>query len=352
MTALRGIATRTTSAQRLGIFRAVVGLLTVAKAVELAWPVQGGSSAIRAAGPLWPLLVAGWAVAGGALLAGFQTRWAAACVSLIAALLLTAGDQYSNHLYLLGVFALLLVVADSGAAMSLDARRRGTPPEVRSWPVTLLKVQLSVVYAFSAIGKINSHFLLGNVVYHRTEASIVMPGVEWLAHPGLFATLSVALVLLELFVAAALWVPRLREHAFVVGVGLHLLMVVVVSDSARDVLRLTIFGLLALSAYALFLDVDPGSRSLSWNPACRWCGRAAGVVRRLDWFQALRYEERADIAPGVLLVAEAPGRAVGGLDAVRRVLSVLPLTFLAAPLLRLLPIRRRPTPSVVASRTR
>jgi predicted DCC family thiol-disulfide oxidoreductase YuxK len=75
------------------------------------------------------------------------------------------------------------------------------------------------------------------------------------------------------------------------------------------------------------------------------------LFRRLDWLAAFRFvglndlEEyrHLDVTPEsaaeAVQLVELDGRIYGGFEAVRRVLEVLPLTFLWAPYLALRPVR-------------
>src|SRR4029079_19384281 len=68
---------------------------------------------------------------------------------------------YSNHLYLATLVMLLLTIAESGARFSLDARWAGGRDLILEWPIVLLKIQISIVYFYAALLKINSQYLSG-----------------------------------------------------------------------------------------------------------------------------------------------------------------------------------------------
>ncbi len=79
-----------------------------------------------------PVVLGIWLVAGLLFMLGWRTRWTG---SLLAAILLAVvlfyEQTYSNHLYLLGLVVTLLVLSNSGAVFSLDARRRGPETQCR-----------------------------------------------------------------------------------------------------------------------------------------------------------------------------------------------------------------------------
>ena len=144
------------------------------------------------------------------------------CVSFVAVALLSDQQTYSNHLYLMLPVAALLTVAESGAAVSLDARRAGGRDWVPGWPVWLLCAQISIVYAFAALAKLNPDFLSGSVVasYLRRDGLLAVPAAWRSLEPML--VMSLFAICSEAFLAFALWIPRWRPAALVVGLGLHL----------------------------------------------------------------------------------------------------------------------------------
>jgi hypothetical protein len=205
------------------------------------------------ASALW-MFIAVWCAAALAFAVGWKTRVAGAVLVLVTGYTLLLDQQtYSNHLYLLVLVLLLLTISDSGAAWSLDARGRAPRREVAGWPVLLLKIQVSLVYLFSALAKITPQYLAGEILTHslKQEGWSAMP-VAWRTPPAV-GILAVASIVVELFIAFGLWSRRLRPLAIVTGIGFHLLILAVV-DSSR--LSLAIFALSMFAVYLLFVDAD------------------------------------------------------------------------------------------------
>jgi hypothetical protein len=205
------------------------------------------------ASALW-MFIAVWCVAALLFAAGWKTRVAGAVLVLVTGYTLLLDQQtYSNHLYLLVLVLLLLTISDSGAAWSLDARGPAPRREVAGWPVLLLKIQVSLVYLFSALAKITPQYLAGEIL----TQSLKQEG--WSALPAALRTqpavgvLAVASIVVELFIAFGLWSRRVRPLAIVTGIGFHLLILAVV-DSSR--LSLAIFALSMFAVYLLFVDAD------------------------------------------------------------------------------------------------
>jgi hypothetical protein len=157
------------------------------------------------------------------------------------AVVLTLDQQlFSNHLYLLLLESGLLCAADSGATLSLDARRRGGRDFIDGWPIVLLKIQFSIVYVFAALTKINPEFLSGESI----NASLRFGSMP----QGLAVTSSYLTIVVELYLAIALWFQATRRTAILFGVLLHVSFVVLL-DFGWD---LVAFGLEMFALYALF----------------------------------------------------------------------------------------------------
>lgn len=261
-----------TNARQLAVARILIGVNAAFAALEAARMLPRLLTPIVVKVPFSPLVpvlpssalvpfIAVWLLAAAAFALGWKTRAAGSVLALVTGYTLVMDQQtYSNHLYLLFLVILLLTVADSGAAWSLDMRlatrdaRLAARSEVAGWPVLLLKIQVTLVYFFSALAKITPQYLSGEVL----SRSLKQGG--WLAVPESWRTpeamnvLAVASIAAELFIAFGLWTPRLRFAAIVAGAGFHLLILAVL-DSSR--LSLGIFALAMFAVYLLFWDRKP-----------------------------------------------------------------------------------------------
>lgn len=151
--------------------------------------------------------VAGWIVAG--------------CLGYV---VLLDQQTYSNHLYLLVLLSGLLALPDG--------------PTLR----LLLKSQLTLVYVFAAVSKLNPAYLSGLLI-----AGSLRPWFDWLRTPWLLVPLALGSIAMELFIADQLWTKR-RTLAAAAGVALHLGFVLLM-DNTR---ALSVFGLACLGLYPLF----------------------------------------------------------------------------------------------------
>lgn len=187
-----------------------------------------------------------WVAAATGLVAGWRARTSAA-VLLGLSILQHVVDQnhWANHMYLLMLMLGLLIVSDSDATLSVRwAREDYADRWVTGWPVWLLKVQLSLVYFYSAAAKLNVAFLTGQVLLDR----LWLP--SFAQHPLIIIPMAVATVAVEFFLCVALWNRKLRPLALLVGLALHGLIPVLMGPYAG----LLAFSLLVLSIYPLFLD--------------------------------------------------------------------------------------------------
>lgn len=296
--------------------------------------------------PIAWALIGLWLASGLAFMLGWRTRLAGTVLTLTLGSVLFVDQQtYSNHLYLMLPVAALLTVADSGAAISLDARRRGAREIVAGWPVWLLCAQVCIVYGFAALAKLNPDFLSGSVVasYLRRDGLLAVPD-GWRSFEPMFV-LSLLAVCSEAFMALSLWSARRRPAAMVVGLGLHGF----ITGWLSPTMSLLVFSVLMLPLYLPFLDVAPGSRVVVWDDGCGFCAGWVKWFRRLDWMHGLRFVPRSELPGSGLPVDEDAaaralqfvpprGRVRGGFAAVTRVAELLPVSFLWAPLLRLPPV--------------
>ena len=285
---LTGILERRFDSRPLALTRIVVGCASLAIAVEtgavLAIAARPGTVAMPAFSWLPPvssnLAVAVflvWSVAAVMLALGYGSRPSAALVAGCGLTALVVEQQaYSNHLMLMIALCLLLALADSGATWSIEARRGGKRPDVPFWPIALLMVQITTLYAFTALSKLNSAFLAGETMVLRSESSLSVPLGDFA--PWAVSVMAISAVCVEGFLAVGLWHPRLRPAAFALGLTLHCGILVLLGA------HLLPFAMLALSGYVLFLQ--PTHRVVVWHetrPSCSPLGspvRPFGLARR------------------------------------------------------------------------
>lgn len=156
-----------------------------------------------------------------------------------AAVLLADQQTYSNHLVLLMMLTGFLGM--SGAAEAWTVSRAEHPARVPYWPAFLIQAQITTVYAWTAIAKINPQYLSGEVF-----STYLQP---WAPFPGEILPLAAVFsIIAEACLAVGLWIARTRKFAFLVGAALHLGIVVLLQDPAP----LIGFAALMAAGYVLF----------------------------------------------------------------------------------------------------
>lgn len=188
-------------------------------------------------------LVVGWALlaivvfAGVLLLADRSARTASVAVTAGLVGIVAANDHglWNNHTYLMALEGLIL-----GVFHPLHQP-------------TLMRVQLTVLYGFAALSKVNGAYLTGAEI----ERALTGPALHWITlGPDQFAILAIASIVVEGFLAIGLWFRRTRVAAVVVGAAFHLSLVLAMSPRWDSAVRLVVFAGAALLLYPAFFEDD------------------------------------------------------------------------------------------------
>ena len=262
-----------TAPRAVAVARIGLGLATILNAVEMYALLS------KIAGGMIALPVVAWmprptstdsvvylvlAVTGGlALAVGWHAAGAAALTTVLNVVVFLWDQQtYSSHRLLSTLLIAYLIFARSDATWSVS--RRGGP--VPRWPLLLMMTQLSVCYFFAAVSKMSVLFLSG------------VPLSRWVWVPlpwWMFTLLAVGTVLLELFLAVGLWLPRTRRVACLLGVTLHVSIVAMMNDQTVPLLS---FAITCVSLYGLFLV-----RQVSSAISCSTRARISSRMGRTAW---------------------------------------------------------------------
>ena len=173
------------------------------------------------------------------VIAGLATRaGAVALAAVLATVMLLEQQTYSNHVALSMWCALWLVVSHSDARWSLRSRIDG-PRDVRVADQFLLMTQVSVVYAFTGLLKVNPAFLSGRVIQENSHLDISDP---------LAQAMALGAVVTEIGLCIGLWFARARWLAAAAGVALHTSIPIVMYQP----LPLVSFSISVVCLYPLF----------------------------------------------------------------------------------------------------
>lgn len=271
---------RPISARPLGAFRVVVGVLALCH-LGLLWTdldhwltdrgLLVGDEARVAAGSLRPspllwvqdpvsvrVFVAGTAVVGVLFTLGWRTR-AMGVLLYLGVLSIHHRNIGTNcgpdNLLLIMLFYLML--APSGAAYSLDARRearrRGTAAEpiIVPWAQRLIQLHLCLIYLDTAVLKCSGSTWLGGAALHYVLNNREVGRFDFSGlcqYPLLINILTISTLLAEFALAFLLWFRPTRVGMALVGLALH--------ASVLFVVNVPLFGELMTACYLTFLDPD------------------------------------------------------------------------------------------------
>lgn len=277
-----------------------------------------------------------WVVAAALFTIGWKVAVTGPVLLGMIAITLTLDQQaYSNHLYLMGWLVLLLTLASAGSGINLNREDR----PIVAWPVFLIMLQASLVYGFSALTKLNESFLSGSVLA-GTLGRGILPFPETLRTPQVLSVVAAMAVFVELFIAIFLWRRSLRPAAFLLGLGLHVSIILLMTDT----LELFVFAIEMLAIYPLFLFRE--RLSVIFDDDCSFCRRWMVRLNRLDLLRAI------DLATATRHDSTQPststewsirvlhhGKATG-FRAITLILEHLVPTLWVAPILRLPGIRQ------------
>jgi hypothetical protein len=240
---------------------ALFRVLLAGMVVLVFWPIRWPLPELVASSPLLKSLYehvlltgAYWTtVVGIAVLfaMGARPRLAgAALVVLLLPLVPFEGRQPGRQLLVMTVLAFSFL--RSGAAMTLRFSAETAPRSAGpSWPIRLIQLQLSVLYAANAISKTTPDYLSGqvpalmlqelpNFLVRAPEGRIAVGAVS--IPLGLAAT---AVVLAEYALAIGFWSRRTRMATAVLGVAFHVAL--------RHVIRIGFLDVVAVFLYSAFL---------------------------------------------------------------------------------------------------
>jgi hypothetical protein len=196
---------------------------------------------------------------------GFYTRLVAPLVYLLHLMFINRNPTVLFGVDTIGTFFFLyLCFADSGARLSLDARRGRAvrdhgPTSHVAW--RLMQIQVCVIYAYSGFEKLKGiRWWDGSALWDVLSIGNMQRwDLSFVAHfPILLAGAVYLLLLWEIYFAALIWVPRLRVPVLAFGVFLHVGIVLF--------MNLPSFGLLMIATYVLFLKEREVQRGLSLLP--------------------------------------------------------------------------------------
>lgn len=152
---------------------------------------------------------------------------------------------YGNHVYLIAVLVSII-------AFGLE--RTDTGYRLGPLGVGAIRLQLSIVYLFAALSKLNVFYLSGESLNNLWSKQGLLPlpddfRVWWiLSIPATFA------VLLEAALALLIWIPKYRLPVMCCGVIFHCIVIMITPNP-----DFAVFTLVMLICYLSFFVSDPAT---------------------------------------------------------------------------------------------
>ena len=171
----------------------------------------------------------------------------------------------SHHIYILVVSVSLLALSPCGRSFSWDRYRalaqaqdaRDIPPEHGDlWPQRLIALQLAALYFWAAVDKTNWSFLSGQRLEEAFIWSFTGRALEPLISLGaILAVLSILVVVVEYFLAFAIFVRRWQALVLPLGLALHAAFYVLLPVNTYSATVMVLYlALLDPDAVHRFLD--------------------------------------------------------------------------------------------------
>lgn len=132
--------------------------------------------------------------------------------------------NYLNHHYLIGLLSFLMIFLPMNASFSIDAKSRLTPTTIPRWTLTVLRLQVGLVYFFAGVSKIKYDWLIHAEplkMWLGACQNIPVAG-KWLAMPMTAYVLGWAGTLFDLTAPFLLINKRARPYEYLLIVVFHL----------------------------------------------------------------------------------------------------------------------------------
>ena len=171
----------------------------------------------------------------------------------------------SHHIYILIVSVIMLALSPCGRSFSWDrylalaqARdARDIPPEYGDlWPQRLIALQLAALYFWAAVDKTNWSFLSGERLEQAFTWSYTGRALEPLISLGaILPVLAIVVVVVEYFLAFAIFVRRWQAFVLPIGLALHAAFYVLLPVNTYSATVMVLYlALLDPDAVHRFLD--------------------------------------------------------------------------------------------------
>ncbi len=218
----------------------------------------------------------------GAVIVGFAYRVSTTVVWLLVTYIFLLDEtQYLNHFYLMSLISFLMIFVPAHRFLSVDSWLRPSihTPAVPGWSLWLLRGQMTVVYVYGGLAKINTDWLRGEPMRGWLANRTDFPAIghlfteEWMVFAFSYGGL-----LFDLFIVPLLLWRWTRIPALLIAAGFHW-----TNDTLFNIGVFPVFAMAAtlifLPAHWFKLRLRPPARLASFAPrmtAARWA--VAGLM--------------------------------------------------------------------------
>lgn len=288
-----------------------------------------------------PLVLLRYAAAAG-LLVGILPRLSAAFLALSGAYVFMLDEMhYSHHVQFHLLLLFLLAFSRDRLPLPRLMRPAATEATCPAWPERLIRLQVVIVFAFTALDKAFSPaWGLSGARISALDLKHYGRSLRWLEtiHRALVfrvpALFSIATILVEFAIPLALLVRRLRP----LGVGLLVLFAVYLEFAVEQ----NYFAWDMLAAALVFLPAGDRSYAVQWNGSERVRSVLSAILLRLDWLRRLQRVDASKpasanpawLAPPLNLITPSGRQLRGWTAAAWLVLLLAPPMYIAASLAR------------------
>lgn len=163
-------------------------------------------------------------------------------------------------------------------------RLRVRVDEIDKVTALLLVLQLSTLYLFAGLWKINSDYFTGMQMLEHLRPALIFPNIHEPSFHYLFL-LSVSGLLIELVLSTQILFRSVSlENIQTLGFLFHFSLIVFIGEDIRNSLQIAIFSLAALSIYPIcdrsnWLDKQI---IVFWDSECSFCEKSVTLFKKID----------------------------------------------------------------------
>jgi predicted DCC family thiol-disulfide oxidoreductase YuxK len=268
--------------------------------------------------------------------------------SLFLGFITLSGKITNAHVWLIFIVSVIFLFCE------IESRFNNEGIQKKGILFLSFKIQLSIVYFFAALAKINYDFLSGaslNFFYLSTNNLYKYESVLG-ASDSLYLLISITSILIEAFLSFAFWIPKVKSIALAVGITFHTLMLIFLSEDQNVFLELVTFMLIMYFLMNFFWIADYQKVYIIWDDTCSFCAKFISILVKLNLNNVITFIGSSnkmqienfnipemDLLNSIQLVNENNSVRVQGYDAIIYALKLNPITLSINPFMNFRPIR-------------